>query len=62
MQIVPREVKKSVRRERTTGRIRGTKGKEENKRLRCEKKGADSSEGLENKMHDGREIKCEAGK
>ena len=33
-------------------KIRGTKAKEENQRLRCEIKGADRAEGG-NKMHDG---------
>ena len=42
------------------GKIKGTRTKEENKRLRCEIKGADRAKG-ENKMHD-RDIKCEGVK
>ena len=40
--------------------MRGTRAKEENKRLRCEIKGADRAKG-EYKMHN-REIKCEGVK
>ena len=43
MQMVLRG--KCVRKERTTGRIRGTKAKEENERLRCEIKDADCEKG-----------------
>ena len=43
---------KCVRRERTTWKIRGTKAKEENRRLRGEIKGSGSAKG-ENKMYEG---------